>query len=169
MHAHGRLDQKPIWPAHPVDSLADSLSRNQGISAIYHPLINCVRFQNYIGKLNHKNTPDFVMEFEKEHQVKWLDIHQRVRNMIRAVFESAAMVHPEMHSSYSRAMYGVDVMLDSTFQPKLLEVTYCPDFTRACKYDTRALGGGDAIRGKDFFNLVFGCLFLNESTHVSLL
>ncbi|XP_058080681.1 uncharacterized protein LOC131228849 [Magnolia sinica] len=124
---------------------------------------------NYIGKLNHMNTPDFVMEFEKEHQVKWLDIHQRVRNMIRAVFESAATVHPEMHSSFSRAMYGVDVMLDSTFQPKLLEVTYCPDCTRACKYDTRALGSGDAIRGKDFFNLVFGCLFLNESTHVSLL
>lgn len=42
--------------------------------------------------------------------------------MIRSVFESAAAVHPEMHSPTSRAMYGVDVMLDSHFQPKLLEV-----------------------------------------------
>lgn len=42
--------------------------------------------------------------------------------MIRSVFESAASVHPEMHHSKSRAMYGVDVMLDSNFQPKLLEV-----------------------------------------------
>lgn len=42
--------------------------------------------------------------------------------MIRMVFESAALVHPEMHSPMSRAMYGVDVMLDSSFKPKLLEV-----------------------------------------------
>lgn len=42
--------------------------------------------------------------------------------MIRSVFESAALVHPEMSSPKSRAMYGVDVMLDSHFQPKLLEV-----------------------------------------------
>ena len=54
--------------------------------------------------------------------VKWLDIHTRVRKMIRSVFEAAAVTHPEMHSPTSRAMYGVDVMLDSSFQPKLLEV-----------------------------------------------
>lgn len=56
--------------------------------------------------------------------VKWLDIHQRVKSMIRSVFESAASVHPEMHDPKSRAMYGVDVMLDASFQPKLLEVCY---------------------------------------------
>ncbi|OMO67166.1 Tubulin-tyrosine ligase [Corchorus capsularis] len=78
---------------------------------------------NYGGRrLNHVNTPEFVREFEKEHQVKWLDIHQRVKSMIRSVFESAAAVHPEMHDPKSRAMYGVDVMLDDSFQPKLLEV-----------------------------------------------
>lgn len=42
--------------------------------------------------------------------------------MIRSVFESAVVVHPEMHSPMSRAMYGVDVMLDCHFRPKLLEV-----------------------------------------------
>ncbi|KAJ4824823.1 hypothetical protein Tsubulata_048434 [Turnera subulata] len=122
---------------------------------------------NYRGRLNHKNTPDFVKEFEQEHRVKWLDIHQRIRNMIRSVFEAAAHVHPEMHSPTSRAMYGVDVMLDSSFQPKLLEITYCPDCTRACKYDTEAVvGGGEVVKGSDFFNYVFGCLFLDETTHV---
>lgn len=47
--------------------------------------------------------------------------------MIKSAFEAAAAVHPEMHHSKSRAMYGVDVMLDSHFQPKLLEVwqLYC--------------------------------------------
>ncbi|KAF9615015.1 hypothetical protein IFM89_021586 [Coptis chinensis] len=123
---------------------------------------------NYVGRLNHMNTPEFVMEFEKEHKVQWLDIQQRIRTMLLDVFKAAATVHPEMHSAASRAMYGVDVMLDSSFKPKLLEVTYCPDCTRACKYDTKAmLGGGETLKGRDFFNFVFGCLFLNETTHVT--
>ncbi|KAH7854880.1 hypothetical protein Vadar_018707 [Vaccinium darrowii] len=123
---------------------------------------------NYRGKLNHMNTPEFVREFEQEHQVKWLDIHLRVKRMIRSVFESAAVVHPEMQSPKSRAIYGVDVMLDSHFQPKLLEVTYCPDCTRACKYDMESIfGGGEIVKGRDFYNYVFGCLFLNETKHVS--
>ncbi|KAL5698256.1 hypothetical protein ACHQM5_029320 [Ranunculus cassubicifolius] len=123
---------------------------------------------NYGRKLNHMNTPEFAEEFEKEHKVNWLDIHERIKKMLRAVFESAATVHPEMHSPTSRAMYGVDVMLDSSFEPKLLEVTYCPDCGRACKHDTKAVvGNGGSVKGSDFFNFVFGCLFLNETSHVS--
>ncbi|KAI3694429.1 hypothetical protein L1987_77394 [Smallanthus sonchifolius] len=123
---------------------------------------------NYRGTLNHMNTPEFVKEFEQEHQVEWMDIHSRVKQMIRKVFESAALVHPEMQSPTARAMYGVDVMLDSSFKPKLLEVTYCPDCTRACKYDMEAvMGGGETVKARDFYNYVFGCLFLNETTHVS--
>ncbi|CAI9100721.1 OLC1v1037881C1 [Oldenlandia corymbosa var. corymbosa] len=123
---------------------------------------------NYRGRLNHLDTSQFVKEFELEHHVNWMDIHSRVKRMLRSVFEAAAIVHPEMHSQTSRAMYGVDVMLDSNFQPKLLEVTYCPDCTRACKYDTEPLiGNGGIIKGQDFYNYVFGCLFLNESAHVS--
>ncbi|OIV97356.1 hypothetical protein TanjilG_07108 [Lupinus angustifolius] len=123
---------------------------------------------NYRGSINLKNIKDFVREFEEEHQVKWLDIHSRVRNLIRSVFEAAAVAHPEMHNPTSRAIYGVDVMLDSTFQPKILEVTYCPDCTRACKYDTEiVVGGGGFAKGSDFFNNVFSCLFLNETSQVS--
>ncbi|CAN6296299.1 unnamed protein product [Urochloa humidicola] len=123
---------------------------------------------NYIGRMNHMNTPEFVKEFEKEHQVKWLEIHESIRSMIRCVFESAAAVHPEMQNPFSRAIYGVDVMLDSRFKPKILEVTYCPDCGRACKYDTQALvGSTDIIKGSEFFNTVFGCLFLDEQTNVS--
>ncbi|KAJ3673647.1 hypothetical protein LUZ60_005639 [Juncus effusus] len=123
---------------------------------------------NYIGKLKHKNTPEFVKEFEEEHQVNWLEIHERIRKMIRCVFESAATVQPEIQNPKSRAIYGIDVMLDNNFMPKLLEVTYCPDCNRACKYDTQAVvGNGDVVQGKEFFNSVFGCLFLDESTNVS--
>lgn len=123
---------------------------------------------NYRGQLNHMNSEEFVLEFEQEHHAKWIDIHERVRAMIRAVFEAAAAVHPEMHSPTARAIYGVDVMLDNNLQPKILEVTYCPDCTRACKYDAKAVvGNGEIVKGRDFFNHVFGCLFLNESAHAS--
>ncbi|XP_044982816.1 tubulin--tyrosine ligase-like protein 12 [Hordeum vulgare subsp. vulgare] len=123
---------------------------------------------NYNGRMNHMNTPEFVKEFEKEHQVKWLEIHESIRDMIRRVFESTSAVHPEMQNSFCRAIYGVDVMLDNRFKPKILEVTYCPDCTRACQYDTQALVGSQGpIKGSDFFNTVFGCLFLDDLTNVS--
>ncbi|KAM3315688.1 hypothetical protein ACQJBY_034052 [Aegilops geniculata] len=123
---------------------------------------------NYNGRMNHMNTPEFVKAFEKEHQVKWLEIHESIRIMIRRVFESASAVHPEMQNSFCRAIYGVDVMLDDKFKPKILEVTYCPDCTRACQYDTQALVGSQGpIKGSDFFNTVFGCLFLDDLTNVS--
>ncbi|URE47901.1 tubulin--tyrosine ligase-like protein [Musa troglodytarum] len=124
--------------------------------------------KNYRGRLNHMNTPEFVREFEEEHQVNWQTIHQGIQDMIRSVFDSAAAVHPEMHNPQSRAMYGVDVMLDHLFKPKLLEVTYCPDCGRACKYDTEAIvGNGGIFRGRDFFNTVFECLFLGKTAHVT--
>jgi tubulin--tyrosine ligase-like protein 12 len=123
---------------------------------------------NYGGRpLNHINAHDWVPEFEKEHNVKWQDIHQRVRNVLRAVFEGAIATSPNMHSPTARAIYGVDIMLDDSFQPKLLEVTYCPDCGRACNYDLKnILGDGEVIRGSDFYNDVFSCLFLNECKHM---
>ncbi|XP_074580605.1 uncharacterized protein LOC141837016, partial [Curcuma longa] len=123
---------------------------------------------NYCGRLDHMNTPEFVREFEEEHQVNWLEVHQKIQKMIRSVFDSAAAVHPEMHSARSRAIYGLDVMLDQSFKPKLLEVTYCPDCNRACKYDTEAIvGNKGVVKGRDFFNTIFGCLFLGETAHVT--
>lgn len=123
---------------------------------------------NYGRKLVHVNTHDFIQTFQTEHKVDWQDIHKKVRQMIRLVFEAALGLHPEMHSPKSRAIYGVDVMLDSTFEPKLLEVTYCPDCTRACKYDIiNVLGDGNLIRASEFFNDVFGCLFLDSCKNVS--
>nr|XP_024379358.1 tubulin--tyrosine ligase-like protein 12 [Physcomitrium patens] len=123
---------------------------------------------NYGRTMNHLDTHSWVPEFEKEHNVKWQDIHRRVREVLRAVFEGAAAVHPEMKSPTSRAIYGVDIMLDASFQPKLLEVTYCPDCGRAAKYDVRnVLGDGELMKGSEFYNNVFSCLFLNELKNIS--
>lgn len=123
---------------------------------------------NYGRKLVHVNTHDFIPAFEEEHKVNWRDIHQKVRQMLRSVFEGAFALHPEMHSSRARAIYGVDVLLTEAFEPKLLEVTYCPDCTRACKYDVKnVLGNGGLIKASEFFNDVFGCLFLNSCKNVA--
>ena len=46
-----------------------------------------------------------------------------------------------------RAMYGIDLMLDSDLQPFLLEVTFTPDITRACRMYP------------DFVNDVFSTMF----------
>lgn len=58
--------------------------------------------------------------------VIWREVHERVKTTISQVFKGAASVHPEMHSPRGRAMYGVDIMLDNAFQPKLLEVSFRP-------------------------------------------
>lgn len=125
---------------------------------------------NYGRTMNHLDTHTWVPEFEKEHNVDWKDIHKRVKDVLREVFQGAAAVHPEMKSSTSRAIYGVDIMLDASFQPKLLEVTYCPDCMRACKYDVRnVLGDDELMKGSEFYNNVFSCLFLNELKNISSL
>ena len=54
--------------------------------------------------------------------VSWKIIHEKVRSMLRLIFEGAIALHPEMHSATARAIYGVDVLLTSDFEPKLLEV-----------------------------------------------
>ena len=61
------------------------------------------------------------------HAVSWKDIDARIRQMLRELLSAAAAVHPEMQpeDDSCRALYGVDVMIDDQFQPKLLEVRPC--------------------------------------------
>ena len=55
--------------------------------------------------------------------------------MLRNVFIAVATKYPEMHDEKSRAVYGIDIMIDSlTMEPKLLEITFSPDCKRACEY-----------------------------------
>lgn len=78
--------------------------------------------------------------------------------MIRKVFEGATKEQgPKglLHNPQSRALYGIDVLLDwaddsKSIQPKICEVNFMPDCARACKTDPR------------FYNNVFDCLFLGN-------
>ena len=39
-----------------------------------------------------------------------------------------------MQNDKSRAIYGIDVMINEEFEPKILELTYAPDCIRAVDY-----------------------------------
>ena len=74
----------------------------------------------------------------------------RIKKMLRNTFIAAALKYPNMHNEKSRAMYGIDIMIDAeTMEPKLLEITFAPDCNRACQYYP------------SFFNEVLETMFLN--------
>ncbi len=55
-----------------------------------------------------------------------------------------------MQNKNSRAVYGVDIMVDDDMNVKILEITYAPDCNRAVDYYP------------SFFNDIFEVLFLGE-------
>lgn len=60
---------------------------------------------------------------------------EKIKKMLRNTFVAAGIKFPGMHSEKSRAIYGIDVMIDSeNMEPKLLEITFSPDCKRACQY-----------------------------------
>ncbi|XP_073238294.1 tubulin--tyrosine ligase-like protein 12 [Porites lutea] len=104
---------------------------------------------------------EFIPMFEQQYpNHKWADVEARVFKMFREMFEAAVSDSPPktlMHCSQSRAFYAVDLMLkwadDGTDQmiPQVLEVNYCADCERACRYHP------------EFFNYIFSLLFLGDS------
>ena len=102
---------------------------------------------------------DFEKEFNQENEGKitFAEVRQRIHQAIKTIFVAFQVKHgkdlealPNEAYRRSRAMYGVDVMITDDFQPKILEVTFSPDCGRACKFNP------------NFFNEVFGCLFMND-------
>ncbi|UMM15895.1 hypothetical protein L5515_013136 [Caenorhabditis briggsae] len=102
----------------------------------------------------------FVEIIEKTYpKLKWTQIQADINSTIRKAIEVAASepsprgVAP---NTQSRAMYGVDIMLQESpespdvIKPTLLEINFMPDTTRACQYYP------------DFADTVFDTMFLDE-------
>lgn len=78
---------------------------------------------------------DFIEEFQKDYHVNWASINDKIKKMLRNTFIAVATKYPQMHNDNSRAVYGIDIMIDAeTMEPKLLEITFSPDCKRACEY-----------------------------------
>lgn len=56
---------------------------------------------------------DFIEEFEKDYAPhKWQEINEKIKKMLRNTFIAASTKNPNMQNDKSRAMYGIDVMID---------------------------------------------------------
>ena len=56
---------------------------------------------------------DFIEEFEKDYKdTKWTTINEKIKKMLRLVFIACAKKYPEMQNDKSRAVYGIDIMID---------------------------------------------------------
>jgi tubulin--tyrosine ligase-like protein 12 len=109
---------------------------------------------------------EFVEEFQYQYpEHKWVDVEADIFKMLRELLVAATSRPPPCgiaHNTQSRALYAADIMLAwrvnsdgcKVMQPKLLEVNWTPDCERACLYY------------RDFFNDIFGLLFLDEEKDV---
>lgn len=108
-------------------------------------------------QLKHMLCSEFLEHWSEQYEAyKWDEIEVNIFEMLREVFEAAVEKPPPLgiaHSTGSRALYAADIMLEwdkDKMQPKLLEINWTPDCKRACDYYP------------DFYDKIFGLLFLNE-------
>ena len=73
----------------------------------------------------------FVLSFEAQYKVSWQLVLHKIHALVKHTFLAADILHPQIRNTNSRAVYGIDLMIDDQFQPKLLEITYAPDCNRA--------------------------------------
>jgi tubulin--tyrosine ligase-like protein 12 len=101
---------------------------------------------------------DFIKEIELQYPgIMWLEIQEKINQVIKNVFVAASNNEPPYSiekNFQSRAIYGIDLMINEKFQPILLEINFSPDTTRACNYDP------------SFYNNIFTILFLNEERNL---
>ncbi|XP_069759518.1 tubulin--tyrosine ligase-like protein 12 [Narcine bancroftii] len=119
---------------------------------------------NYVDGSNLKQVHynEFIPMFEKQYpKFSWRSIEEEIFKSFVELFQLATAKPAPLgvcHYPSSRAMYAIDLMLKwdtdddgkPIMQPQILEVNFCPDCARACKYHP------------SFFNDVFSVLALDE-------
>jgi tubulin--tyrosine ligase-like protein 12 len=96
------------------------------------------------------------LEYLKEVGIDWEPIYAKIKKQMKDVFTLASKDCPQMNDCYSGSIYGLDIMIDEYLEPRVLEINYSPDCTRACKFVP------------EFYNDIFETLFLNKLSGVEL-
>ena len=94
---------------------------------------------------------DFI-KYLKERNIEWDPIYQKLRTKVKNVMLMACKDCPQMINFNSRAIYGLDAMLDDQLETHIIEINYQPDCTRACKFVP------------EFYNDIFSTLFFEKDS-----
>ena len=92
------------------------------------------------------------MKYLKERNIEWEPIYNKLKNKVKNVMLLACKDCPQMINYNSRAIYGLDAMIDDQFEPHIIEINYQPDCTRACKFIP------------EFYNDIFSTLFFEKDS-----
>lgn len=83
------------------------------------------------GKVTPKTWVDFVAQFAVENpSISWDEVLNRCYKAMRDMFMCGAQ--KMTISPYTKAMYGIDLMITNDYQPVILECNFQPDCHRAC-------------------------------------
>ena len=94
---------------------------------------------------------DFI-KYLKDRNIEWDPIYKKLRTKVKNVMLMACKDCPQMINFNSRAIYGLDAMLDDQLEPHIIEINYQPDCTRACKFVP------------EFYNDIFSTLFFEKDS-----
>lgn len=97
------------------------------------------------------------IEYLEKNNINWNDIYEKIKINVKNLFLMAGKNCPQMSDPYSRSIYGIDIMIDEDLNPRILEVNFSPDCTRAC------------IFVPEFFDQIFSTLFLEDPQGVDKL
>lgn len=78
------------------------------------------------------------------------EVEKKVHELVKDVFKAAVLYKPEIHNEMSRAIYGIDVMLDTDLHPYILECTFQPEPSHVCAINP------------NWLSEVCRCMFLRE-------
>ena len=94
---------------------------------------------------------DFI-KYLKDRNIEWEPIYKKLRTKVKNVMLLACKDCPQMINYNSRAIYGLDAMIDDQLEPHIIEINYQPDCTRACKFVP------------EFYNDIFSTLFFEKES-----
>ena len=97
---------------------------------------------------------EFVASFGKKFGTEWAVVQQKIVDIVKSTLAVCVHDMPGLQASNARALYGIDVIIDTDLQPKLMEITFSPNLESILSQNS------------SFFDDVLRCLYLGEESRV---